>query len=83
MRTIIYGNHTIKVKATSLTGREDIHYDDQLVSSKHSMFGTTHLFSVKEDGENVQYEVEIGVRWHGMSNWAIVRRNGIIIYSDK
>jgi hypothetical protein len=80
MRTIVYGGHTIEVKTL---GTEKIHYDGRLVSSKNSWSGATHIFSVKEGNENVQYEVEVGGRWHGLSAYVIVRRNGIIIFSDR
>ena len=80
MRTIVYGGHTIQVKTF---GTEKIHYDGQLVSSKNSWSGATHIFSVKEDAENVQYEVEIRSRALGLDDCVIVRRNGIIIFSDR
>jgi hypothetical protein len=38
-------------------------YDGEVVSSKISRgFKSTHSFSVKEDGEDVSYEVKVGVK---------------------
>jgi hypothetical protein len=83
MKTVMYGGHRIEIPGMSLTGKEEIKYDRKVVSSRHSMFGATHVFSVREDGDDVQYEVVIGTRWHGFTCWAIVRRNGRVIYSDR
>lgn len=83
MRTIVYNEHQIQLPGYSFTGKEEVKYDGRVVSSKHTMFGGTHVFKVKEDGEDVDYEVDIGTRWHGLSVWYIVRRNGRIIYTDR
>jgi hypothetical protein len=80
MRTITYGNHAIQI-----TGgfKDEVRYDGQVVSSRATWSGGTHIFSVKEDGEDVQYEVEYRTRWLGFGSWATVRRNGRVIFSDK
>jgi len=83
MKTIVCGGHKIEIPGMGLTGKEQVQYDGVVVSSKHSVFGATHVFSVKEDGEDAQYEVELGTRWHLFTSWAIVRRNGKVIYSDR
>jgi hypothetical protein len=44
--------------------------------------GTIHIFTVKEDNIDVQYEVELSNRWHGMSITTTVRREGKIIFID-
>lgn len=67
----------------TFTGKEKVWYDGELVSSKFSVTGATHLFSVIEDGKEIQYEVEIGLRWHSFSAWVTVRRNGIVIFTDR
>lgn len=81
MRTIVYGSHTIQVE----TGwKERVLYDGQVMGNKHTWRGSTHIFSVKEDGENVQYEVEYHARdLLATSTWVVIRRNGKIIFSDK
>jgi len=83
MKTVISGNHAIEISDISLTAKEVIRYDGQLVSSKHSMTGSTHVFSATEDNEDVQYEIQLGMRWHGFSAYAVVRRNGKIIFTDR
>jgi len=80
MRTIYQGGHIIQVDTGCV---ERVYYDGRLVSSKVSFAGTTHIFSVKEGEEHVQYEVEIRSRWHGLSAYVIVRRNGLILFSDR
>lgn len=78
MAVVINSNgHLIEIQAS---GVETVKYDGYQVSSKMSIFGATHLFSVQEDGVLVHYEVKISTRWWGGIKIE-VRRNGIIIYS--
>lgn len=77
-KTIVSNGHTIEVKAI---GMERIYYDGREVSSKISMFGSTHVFSVQENEQPVQYEVKMSTRWWGGIKIE-VRRNGMIIYTD-
>ena len=79
MKTITHNNHTIEISNNGLTGKEVV----KLMSEKRSMMGTVHTFRVEEESQSVQYEVEIGTRWHGFSSWTTVRRSGEIIFSDK
>jgi hypothetical protein len=83
MRTITYDGHKIEVSGMSLTGMERVLYDGREVSSKHSVTGSTHMFRVNEHGEDIQYEVELRTRWHGLASWCTVRRKGEVIYSDR
>ena len=80
MKTIMYNGHKLEIKGL---GREKVYYDGQEMSSRLSMFGASHVFRVKEAGEDVQYEVIFGTRWHGCSYWCEVRRKGEIIYTDR
>ncbi len=80
MKTIINNGHKIEVKSF---GTEKIVYDGEIVSKRISMFGATHVFAVKEDNNDVQYEVEIGTRWHLLGFHCTVRCNGKIIFTDK
>jgi len=80
MRTIINNGHKIEIKSF---GTEKIYYDSQLVSSKNSILGATHVFQVNEENEEVQYEVRIGTRWHGLGFWVEARRRGQLIYTDR
>jgi len=45
--------------------------------------GATREFSVREDGEEVKYEVETKGRWQEYNKYIIIKRNGIIIFNGK
>jgi len=77
MKTLLYNGHKIEVK---LWCKEKIFYDGKLMSSRHTLFGGTHVFQVEEEGETINYEVEI---YFFPTLGMKVRRNGILIYSDK
>jgi hypothetical protein len=62
MPIIQYGNHTIEVRLDRSTGEETILYDGKVMSSRISMRGGSHKFSVKEEGEGANYEVKIKVK---------------------
>jgi uncharacterized protein YxjI len=47
----------------SLLGKETIFYNGEQVSQKKSIFGATHEFEVLENGKEVKYKVEIGLRF--------------------
>ncbi len=83
MRTVIHNGHTIEIPGMNVTGREDVRYNGEIVSSKHSILGARHEFEVEEDGQNVQYEVKLGMRWHGLTGWAHLKRNGELLFTDR
>ena len=83
MRTVIHNGHTIQIPGMTVTGREDVRYDGEVVSSKHSILGATHTFEVEESGEPVTYEVRLGMRWHGLAGWAHLKRNGELLFTDR
>ena len=62
MPFIKYKNNIIEIKMDRMTGEENVFYNKDIVSSKTSMFGATHKFSVQEEGENVNYEIKVKVR---------------------
>src|SRR3989337_3932661 len=76
---LIYNDHEIEITAFET---RKIFYDRTLISSKKSIFGSTHIFTVIENGENVQYEIRVGLKWHELQEKINIRRNGRIIYSD-
>ncbi len=79
MKTVIHNGHKIEV-ATFVP--EKVFYDGQQMTSKVNIIGdSTHVIRVDEDGEHVTYEVEMKMGF--WASWIRVRRNGIIIYSDK
>ena len=85
MKTIVYNEHQIQLPEMNLTTKrkKKVKYGGKVVSSKHSIFGRPHVFIVKEDGEYVDYEVEIGMRGCILGLWYVVRRNGKVIYTDR
>ena len=78
--TVMYKGHKIEI---SNLAKEKVIYDEKEVSTKVTVAGGTHIFTVNEDGKPIQYEVTLGVRWHWMSNWHEVRRNGVLIFTDR
>ena len=82
--TLMSNGHKIEV-ANSLTGTEVILYDGKEVSNKRSVTGSTHIFQVTENDENVQYEVAIGIKMGFFSSkvWCEIRRKGEIIYTSR
>ncbi len=82
MITINANGHVIQVQTWSLTGKEVVWYDGRVVAQGRSIGGSTYSFQVVEEGKTCIYEVEMGLRWHGCSFWAKVRRNGVLIYSN-
>ena len=74
---ISYGDHEIEIIAY---GTKNIFYDGELISLKKFFSGSSHIFSVRENGENVQYEIRVGLKWHGLQEKISIRRNGRIIY---
>ena len=83
-KTVVYKGHTIEIKRT-YSGTEIVLYDGEQVSSKMSIFRPTHSFQIVEDNERVQYTVMMRPRMMtlGMSLWFEVKRNGMIIFSDR
>ncbi len=82
VKTIIYNGHQIDAPGSTLTGIEEVRYDGNIVSSKRSILGATHVFVVVEEGETVQYEVQIGTRWHGFSATCTIFRAGELLFTD-
>ena len=66
--------HQIEVFASIWNGKETVKYDGNIVSDRRNLstFRSIHSFKVKEEDEEIVYEVEVMV-----SGYAI-RRNGII-----
>ena len=58
---IYYNEHQIAVHDT-MWGEEKVYYDSKLMSSKTSLGGAFHVFTTEENGELVEYEVQLGIR---------------------
>ena len=83
MRTVIHNDHTIRIPGMTVTGIENVFYNGEVVSSKRSILGARHEFEVEEDGQPVTYEVKLGMRWHGLTGWAYLKRDGKLLFTDK
>lgn len=81
MKTIYYEDNKIEVSEQSWTGKEFVRYNGEIVSQKRTLTGGTHMFRVKEKGQMVSYEVEISMGL--MTAKSTVRRDGVIIFSDR
>jgi hypothetical protein len=79
LKIVVYKGHRIEIKPE---GTEIIRYDGKEVSRKNSFLGATHVFQVSEEGENVEYKVEIGSRGI-VGVWCEVTRNGDILFTDR
>lgn len=75
-------NNSIEI-TNSIFGNEVVKYNGKLVSQRRSLGGGLHIFKEAEDQEEVQYEVEFINKWHGLGFYLIIRRNGVIIFSNK
>ena len=78
MRTISTNGHTITVEPIGTKAK--ITYDGAVVSEPTGRLSATGVFNVTEDGQNVQYVVEMKSRL--LTIKVTIRRNGMIIYSD-
>lgn len=83
MRTVIPNGHIIQIPGMTLTGKEDVLYNDQVDSSKRSILGAHHVFEVEEEGRTVTYEVKLGMRWHGCTGWASLKCDGELLFTDR
>jgi hypothetical protein len=82
MGKVVYKGHEINVNVNGFGGLE-VTYDGKSVISNSLYSGTTCGFSVREDGEEVKYEVETKGRWQGYNKYIIIKRNGITIFNGK
>jgi len=64
---VFAGDNEISVHNNFWNGVETVRYNGEEVSSKFSWFGATHRFSVEEDGQIVDYDVEVGFTLNGVS----------------
>jgi hypothetical protein len=71
------GDTTIEFDNNMWTGHENIYVNGELVSRKFSVFGTKHVFDVREDGEWTEYILTTGFGWQGIE--ASIWRNGVPI----
>jgi len=63
--TINLGDNKIEI-FNSILGKETIKVNDEIISSKYSIFGAKHYFSIIENGIEVDCEINIGLSIHGI-----------------
>ncbi|MDP8208201.1 MAG: hypothetical protein P9L92_16160 [Candidatus Electryonea clarkiae] len=62
MRKILYINgHEVCWYNNGLTGTERVFHDGNLLSKKWAFLSSGHEFEVQEDGEKVNYQIQIGM----------------------
>lgn len=79
--TIYLENNKIEIH-NSLFGKETIKVDGQVVSSKYSMFGANHHFSIKENDELNHYQIQISLGIQGVL-YDLYKNGKPIIESEK
>jgi hypothetical protein len=65
----------------SMTGVETIYMNEEIVSKKFSFWGAKHIFSREENGEEVNYEVKIGLNFTGIG-YNIYRNGEPVLLSN-
>jgi hypothetical protein len=80
--SIMVNGHEIRFD-NSVTGAESVYYDGELVSRQRTLNGGEHRFTVEEDGGPVDYVLTSRLRWHGLSFWLTLTRNGTEVFSNK
>jgi len=78
--TIESDGHTIEV-VTTCFGPEWVNYDGNRESHKFTAFGGDHVLKKEENGRTVQYDVSI--RSGFLVGRVTVRKNGLIIYTNR
>ncbi len=63
--TIYYGNNKIELH-NSIWGKETIKVNDEIVSSKYSIFGKEHNFTIDETGKPVACQLTTGLGFGGI-----------------
>ncbi len=82
MRVLAINGNKIEIDLLSLfSGKETVYYNGEIVSQKKSLLGSIHTFEVIENGENVKYEIKVGVVFL-IRPTILVKRNGELVYSD-
>lgn len=63
--TIYHEDKKIEI-FNSMLGKETIKVDGKTVSSKYSLFGASHYFSLKEDGQTNHYQFHFSMSSNGI-----------------
>lgn len=79
MPIVHIGKHTIEV-SSPWWGTETVRYDGTVKTKGSSFMGRAYHFTVKEENEDVTYEVEFKSGFWG--NHVTIRRNGIAVFTS-
>ena len=79
MPQIQVGEHSIDV-SNSFWGAETVRYDGETQAKGYSFLGRSYMFNVKEEDEDVTYEVEFKAGLLGAH--FTIRRNGRAIFTS-
>jgi hypothetical protein len=82
-KTIIYDNNKIEIGHKPLLGEGKLFYNNIPVETKSFFGGLSSVFVVIENNRHVYYDITIRFRWHYLSFYTVVKRQGHILYSDK
>jgi len=77
-KVIKIDGHNIGIYRSEM-GKEVVRYDGVEVSSKFSMTGATHIFTVNEDGDPVIFEVVFKSPWVSCS--VSIKKNGKLVHA--
>lgn len=83
MKTILTNGHKIDLTIELKHDIEIIYYDGKEISTKKSSLGGIHIFEVIENDSVANYEIEYAPHKSMKEIWNTVRRNGIIVFTDK
>ena len=61
-----YNNNEISIH-NSILGVESVRYNGEKMTSKFSIFGAIHDFSVYEDDEHIDYRIDVGMGLTGVT----------------
>ncbi len=79
--TIHLGDNKIELY-NSLMGKETIKVNGEIVSSKYSMLGAEHPFTIREDGTKVNCTVQFGFGMNGVV-FDLYKEGSPIVESEK
>lgn len=61
----VYNNEDVIQISNSLLGKETIRVNDEIVSEKSSLFGTTHYFDLYQNDEVIECSITTGFGFNG------------------
>lgn len=78
--TIYYGNNKMELH-NSILGKETIKVNNEIVSSKYSIFGAEHNFNILDSGKNVECKLTTGISLGGIKVDMTVDHHPLIVHN--